>query len=104
LIDSPSDNPELVVEAFTKFQAALVKQITSSKLGLNGFKACPEGSFFNACANINECFKWIEDAVSASGANSGEKKVFTIGVNCEADQVFNLDAKDPNKYTVDGVK
>lgn len=25
-------------------------------------------------------------------------------MNCDADSVFNLEAKDPNKYTVEGVK
>jgi len=71
---------------------------------LSGFKASAEGSFFNACANTNECFKWIEEAIAASGANTKELQIFKIGVNCDADSVFNLDAKDQNKYTVEGQK
>ncbi len=32
------------------------------------------------------------------------KNVFTIGLNCDADALFNKDAKDPNKYEIEGVK
>lgn len=46
----------------------------------------------------------MEDAINASGANTEEKKVFKIGINCDADQSFNKDPKDPNKYEVEGVK
>lgn len=71
-------------------------------MGLNGFKANVEGTFFNACANIAESFKWIEEAINQSGMNTAEVKIFKIGINIEADSSFNLDAKDPNKYTVEG--
>ena len=32
------------------------------------------------------------------------KSVFRIGVNCEAEASFNKDAKDPNKYEIEGTK
>ena len=44
----------------------------------------------------------MEEAIGASGANSGEDKVFRIGINCEGDSYFNKDAKDPNKYEAEG--
>lgn len=73
LVEAHPQNPDQVMECFLKFQQALVKQIASTKLGLAGFKASSEGSFFNACANINESFKWIEDAIVQSGANADGK-------------------------------
>ena len=32
------------------------------------------------------------------------KNVFRIGINCDAEQSFNKDPKDPNKYEAEGVK
>jgi hypothetical protein len=46
----------------------------------------------------------IEDAITASGANEDERKVFQIGMNCDADNAFNKDPKDPNKYEQEGQK
>jgi hypothetical protein len=47
----------------------------------------------------------------ASGRISAEqsveaavKDVFTIGLNCDADALFNKDPKDANKYEIEGVK
>jgi enolase len=31
-------------------------------------------------------------------------RIFRIGVNCDADFLFNKDPKDPNKYEVEGQK
>ena len=63
-----------------------------------------EGSYFNAFATINETFKAIEDAITASGANNDGRKLFRIGINCEGESYFNKDPKDPNKYEVEGAK
>jgi len=32
------------------------------------------------------------------------KSAFKIGINCDADNYFNKDAKDPNKYELEGLK
>jgi hypothetical protein len=40
------------------------KSITSHRLGENGFKPTPAGSWFNAHDNHNETFKLLEDAIS----------------------------------------
>ena len=32
------------------------------------------------------------------------KNVFSIGINCDANNLFNKDPKDPNKYEIEGVK
>lgn len=32
------------------------------------------------------------------------KNVFQIGINCEADSLFNKDPKDANKYEIEGSK
>ena len=42
-------------------------------------------------------------------ANSSEvapvsSTVLGIGVNCDADNLFNKDPKDPNKYEIEGQK
>jgi len=40
----------------------------------------------------------IEDAITISGANDEGRKVFMVGVSCDADSSYNRDPKDPNKY------
>ena len=54
-----------VVEVFLKIQAQIKKQITSHKLGENGFRPGTDGSYYNPLENINEAFKFIEDAINA---------------------------------------
>ena len=44
----------------------------------------------------------IEDSIVLSGANDDGRKVFQIGVNCDADSSYNKDPKDPNKYEQEG--
>lgn len=46
----------------------------------------------------------MEDAITISGANDDGRKVFSLGINCDADQSFNKDPKDPNKYEQEGQK
>lgn len=71
---------------------------------MSGFKTLPDCSFFNANSTIAESLKMIEDAITISGANDGGKKIFKLGINCDADQCFNKDPKDPNKYEQEGQK
>ena len=80
--------------------AALKKTLSASvnKAGESAFKLLPDGSFFNANNTIAESFKIIEEAIAASGANDEDRKVFGIGLNCDADAGYNKDPKDPNKY------
>jgi len=98
------------------------------KGGEAAFKTDADGPMFNAYSSINETFKQIEDALNVatpnlqvsevkpqsadSGANSqatgsnlsNTPKPIRIGVNCGADDIFNKDPKDPNKYEVEGAK
>jgi hypothetical protein len=46
----------------------------------------------------------LEEAIVISGANDDGRKIFQIGVNCEADNSFNKDPKEPNKYEQEGQK
>mmetsp|Transcript_14956 Transcript_14956/g.25459 ORF Transcript_14956/g.25459 Transcript_14956/m.25459 type:complete len:222 (+) Transcript_14956:745-1410(+) len=46
----------------------------------------------------------MEEAIALSGANDEGRKLFLIGVNCDADSSFNKDPKDPNKYEQEGQK
>ena len=46
----------------------------------------------------------LEEAIALSGANDDGRKIFKIGVNCEADNSYNKDPKDPNKYEQEGAK
>ena len=57
-----------------------------------------DGAYFNANATIAESLKMVEDSIALSGANDDGRKIFTIGVNCDADSSYNKDPIDPNKY------
>ena len=59
-----------VHEIYIKFQQAVEKAVGATKQGLGAFKRGVDGAFFNAYDNINECFKVIEDAIAATGANN----------------------------------
>jgi enolase len=104
IIDGAEVGDTDIGECFIKFMQNLRKAVQSTKSGEAAFKPGVEGSYFNAFANINETFKAIEDAITASGANSEGNKPFKIGINCEGESYFNKDPKDPNKYEVEGAK
>lgn len=36
--------------------------------------------------------------------HAASQNVFMIGLNCDADALFNKDPKDANKYEIEGVK
>lgn len=67
-----------------KLCSTLEKGIAGTKAGLAGFKRGPDGSFYNAYENINECFKLLEDAIQSVGINTEERKYLKIGVNTDA--------------------
>lgn len=90
-----------IIDTFLKIQKAITTTITSSKVGLNGFKQGADGSFFNACENINEALKMIEDAINGAGCNSDQQMVASVGINCESDSFYN---PDQNKYDMEGPK
>ena len=100
----------MLYQVCSKFQKDnLINQARSKKshtyiIQEAAFKPSLEGSYFNAFANINESFKAIEDAITASGANSEHRKIFKLGINCEGESYFNKDPKDANKYEVEGAK
>ena len=71
-----------------KISAAIKKAITSHKLGEVGFKANATGSYFNALDSVNDSFKMIEDAITATGLNTNERKVLTIGINADSQSSF----------------
>ena len=78
-------DPIEIVTWYQKFLLALKKAIQASKGGEAAFKQGVEGAHFNANATIAESFKMLEDAIIFSGANDDGRKVFMIGVNCDAD-------------------
>ena len=43
-------------------------------------------------------------SVESEGQPGQKRNVFKIGINCDAEQSFNKDPKDPNKYEAEGVK
>ena len=83
---------------------ALKKSFQATKAGEAGFKAAMDGTFLNGNATLAESFKMLEDAIVISGANDEGRKIFQIGVSCEADNSFNKDPKDANKYEQEGQK
>ena len=93
-----------IVECFIKFQGAFRKSIQGTKAGEAGFKPTIDGAYFNGFGSIAESFKVIEDAITASGANTADHKLFKLGINCEGESYFNKDPKDVNKYEVEGAK
>jgi|TARA_B110000305_G_C19342382_1_gene589852 hypothetical protein len=46
----------------------------------------------------------MEDAITISGANDDGRNLFKIGINCDADNSYNKDPKDPKKYEQEGQK
>ena len=89
---------------YQKFIFALKKQIVSTKGGEAAFKMGVDGAFLNGCATVAESLKMIEDAIILSGANDSGRRLFQIGMNCEAESYFNKDVKDPMKYSDEGGK
>jgi hypothetical protein len=68
-------NPEISIPAsFKLFLNQLKSKFTVGKGGDTAFKMLADGSHFNAFASINDTFKVIEEAVTASGANGGRPK------------------------------
>ena len=45
-----------------------------------------------------------ESSSAKSQLSHNSPKPIRIGVNCDADFLFNKDPKDPNKYEVEGAK
>jgi enolase len=89
---------------YQKFMVAIKKSIQGTKIGEAGFKLGIDGAYINANANIAESFKMMEDAIVLSGANDNNRKIFKIGINCDADSGFNKEPKEPNKYEQEGQK
>lgn len=83
---------------------AFKKGLSATKGGEAAFKLGVDGCYFNANASISESFKMLEDAIVISGANDHGRKIFQIGFNADADNAFNKDPRDPNKYEVEGQK
>jgi len=126
IVDGHANTDVNIPLCFMKFLAALRKSFAGIKGGEAVFKIGPEGAYFNAFTSINETFKQFEEAIAQSGANGairpasqaksvsapteGEseaaksKPVFKIGINCDADTLFNKDPKDPNKYECEANK
>ena len=83
---------------------SLKKTIQGAKGGEAAYKVLSDNSYLNASGTVPESIKIIEDAIAGSGANEEERQIFQIGLNCEADHVYNKDPKDPNKYEQEGQK
>ena len=97
----PPAKPFDIHEAYIKFAQAVEKSVGATKQGLAAFRRGVDGAFFNAYDNPNECFKVIEDAITATGANSDQRKYLKIGINTDAQSWY---LEDANKYEWDGPK
>ncbi len=87
---SPVDNID-PTEVYFKIQAQIKKQASTHKLGENGFKPGMDGSYYNPLENINETFKFIEDAINAVGVNTLDKKYLKYGINPDIDSYYLKD-------------
>lgn len=118
IIDGYANTETNIPQAYSKFLLALKKGFGSVKGGESVFKVGPEGAFFNAFSTIAETFKQLEEAIAQSGANGVTSRpnsqqtkfdpdarlVFKIGINCDAESIYNKDPKDPYKYELEGSK
>ena len=69
IIDVTPEDEVDAMEVYFKIQNQLRKQVQAHKLGENGFKPGIDGAYFNAFENVNESFKFLEDAIAAVGVN-----------------------------------
>lgn len=46
----------------------------------------------------------VENSVTSLHAVIETQNVFTLGVNCDAESLYNKDPKDANKYEIEGQK
>ena len=90
-----------IQEVYLKICPLIEKAIGATKAGISAFKRGPDGSYFNACDDINMSFKILEDAISQVGVNTEERKYLKIGVNTDANNWF---LEDIQKYEWDGPK
>lgn len=109
-------SPTSLIKYYKQFLQSLKSGMASSKGGEAAFKVMADGSFFNANGTIGESLKMVQDAITATCVNRDEvpegeektpadsRKIFSIGVNCDADASYNKDPKDPNKYEQEGQK
>ena len=69
ILDATPEDEVDIMEIYLKIQAQLRKQVAAHKLGENGFKPSIDGAYYNAFENVNETFKFIEDAIAAVQVN-----------------------------------
>ena len=77
------------------------KGIEGHKLGAAGFKANNTGAYFNALETVNDTFKLLEDAITATGVNTAERKYLTIGINADSQSSY---LQDQDRYDIEGPK
>lgn len=99
----PGDSKQFnIIDIYYKLNSKIEEGIKATKVGLAGFKkGSSDGACFNAFDNINECFKLIEDAITAVGINTDETKYLKIGINADAQNWF---VEEGAKYDWDGPK
>lgn len=60
-----------------------------------------DGSYFNALENLNDSYKFIEDAINALQVNNEKKKYVKYGINPDVESYF---VREQNKYELEGPK
>lgn len=89
------------MEIFKKLKREVLKAIQAIKVGEAGFKVGADGSYFNALDTIPDTFKFMDDAIAASGVNEDGVARLTYGINCESSEYFNGETK---QYDLEGPK
>jgi len=87
-------------EVYYKVSAAIEKAVGGHKAAA-AFKANSTGAFFNANETVNESFKILEDAISAAGVNTADRKYLTIGINADSSSVY---LQEQDRYDIEGPK
>jgi len=69
IIDGTLNSDINIVTIFKTFMAHLKSKFTTGKGGDSPFKVLADGSYANAYSSIADSFKFIEEAITISGAN-----------------------------------
>ena len=74
IVDGYQNSEANIAGCFKAFMTHLKSKFTTGKGGDSAFKLLPDGSYLNAYTSINDSFKFIEEAIQVSNANSSSDR------------------------------
>ena len=86
IIDAlPKDS---IYDIYLKLKKAILDGIKATKAGEAGFSLGEHGSYLLAFDSNAEVFKFMNDAISATGVNDEEQKRITFGIGFDSADYF----------------